>query len=72
MLRQMTRVEFRKVLRQYAPALFAREADADAIDQLLYDLDTCSFGVSPPMFMQQIATVPSLNEILCNDPKFFK
>ena len=48
------------------------DPDADAIDQLLYDLDTCSFGVSPPMFMQQIATVPSLNEILCNDPKFFK
>lgn len=72
MPRQMTRVDFRNVLRKYAPALFVREAHANAIDQLLYDLDTCSFGVSPPMFMQQVATIPFLNEILCNDPKFFK
>merc|ERR1712187_996626 len=53
---KMTRSEFRAVLCKYAPALFAREADATAVDQLLYDLDTCSFGVSPPRFLQEIAT----------------
>ena len=68
----MTRSEFRAVLSKYAPALFAREADATAVDQLLYDLDTCSFGVSPPRFLQEVATAPTLNKILCNDPRFFK
>jgi len=70
--KKMTRSEFREVLSKYAPALFAKKVNTRAIDELVYDLDTCSLGVYPPRFLQQVKTEPTLNGILCNDPVFFK
>lgn len=61
--------KFREVLQMYAPALFSTVECTDVIDCLLYDLDTCGFGISPRRFFQQVSSVTVLHDVLFDPPQ---